>query len=457
MTVKLAGKDADKLNSMLGDIMTTDAMMSNLHVLCDVIGTRPAGSPAETEARRFLVDQFERSGLPHVAIEPFPAPHWRRGATTARITAPIERTVDALALPLNRSHHVTANVAPVSFRTEREFREVASQLGGKICINRGETVTGAGKDVLHRSERIRLAHEAGAVAFLWASHVPGQILPTGSMDVEIAKEMPAFGISFEDARTIERFIAAGSSVSLDIETTNELATGTSWNVVADLPGASKDAPWVYVTAHYDSHDITAGAYDNAAGCAVVVECARVLAAHYDRSGCNIRFILFSAEEVGLAGSKHYAEDHEADLSAIRFLLNADGLGVTPSEKYIHVPFHEPAADYLRSTFRQYGFAVDVDNAINLNWDHAAFAVRGTPVGSVTARGVPGQILHYGHTRADTLDKIDAQDMRYTACCSALLAYHIALDPTWRIDHLDARQVRDSLASAGKGSALSTFL
>lgn len=441
----------DRLRALLGDIMLSDSMMSTLHVLCDVIGRRPAGSEAEAAARDYLVGELERFGLQGVRAEPFHAPHWKRGFTTARMSAPVSKPIELLALPLNRSHKVEAEVAPVSFRTEQEFEQIASQLRGKICINLGETTTGAGKDVLHRSERIRLAHQAGAAAFLWSSHIPGHVLPTGSMNREIAKEMPAFGISLEDAKMLERFMERGHTVSLEIETVNELREGTSWNVVADLPGASPDAPWVYVTAHYDSHDITTGAYDNAAGAAIVLECARVFASHYAQAGCNVRFIVFSAEEVSLVGSTKYVEQHADELSSIRFLLNADGLGVVPSTKYIHVPFHRPAAAYIREVYRRYGYSVDVDNAINLNWDHAPFAVRGVPVGSITAKGRPGQLLHYGHTVSDSLDKIDAQDMRYAASCTALLAYQFAVDGACPVVQLSAAEVRSAAAEARPGA------
>jgi len=446
----------DRLRALLGDIMLSDSMMSTLHVLCDVIGKRPAGSEAEANARDFLVSEFERFGLANARAEPFEAPHWRRGVTTARMIAPVDKQIELLALPLNRSHRVSAEVAPVSFRTEEEFERVASQLEGKICINLGETTTGAGKDVLHRSERIRLAHRAGAAAFLWSSHIPGHVLPTGSMNMEIAKEMPAFGITLEDARMLERFMEHGHTVSLEIDTANELREGTSWNVVADLPGDSSDAPWVYVTAHSDSHDITTGAYDNAAGTAIVLECARVFANHYARAGCNVRFIVFSAEEVSLVGSTRYVEQHADELSGIRFLLNADGLGVAPSRKYIHVPFHGRAASYIRDVYQRYGYSVDVDNAINLNWDHAPFAVRGVPVGSITAKGRPGQLLHYGHTVSDSLDKIDAQDMRYAACCTALLAHQFAVDDDCPVTQLSEDEIR-SAASEARPGALELWL
>jgi aminopeptidase YwaD len=444
------------LRSVLGDVMTSNEMMAHLHHLCDVVGARPAGSVAEARARDYLHAQFERFGLTNVLDEPFDAPHWTRGSTVARVVAPVEREIELLALPLNRSHQLKAAVVSASFRTMTEFDQVAPRLKGKVCINYGEAVTGAGAEVLHRGERVRLAHSAGAAAFLWVSNWPGGVLPTGSMDPDIAKEMPAFGISLEDAGLLERLIDRQGGATLEIATRNDLAIGTSWNVSADLATGGPEAPIVVVTAHYDSHDVTTGAHDNAAGCAVVLECARVLSEHYRHAGCSFRFVIFSAEEVGLVGSKHYAYHHAAELRRIRFLLNADGLGVLPSRKYIHIPFHVEAARYLSATFARYGFDVDVDNALNLNWDHAPFAVRGVPVGSITAKWPPGTRVSFGHTKSDTLDKIDPQDMRYIACCSSLVAFHLAVDDT-SLPRVGCDAIERELAARGKAHMMTGLM
>src|SRR5690606_36575814 len=106
---------------------------------------------------------------------------------------------------------------------------------------------------------------------------------------------------------------------------------------------------------------------------------------------------------------------------------------------------------IRQVFNRYGYSVDVDNAINLNSDHAPFAVRGVPVGSITAKGRPGQLLHFGHTVSDTLDKIDAQDMRYAASCAALLAYQFAVDAACPVAPLTEAVVRSAAVEARPGA------
>lgn len=109
------------------------------------------------------------------------------------------------------------------------------------------------------------------------------------------------------------------------------------------------------------------------------------------------------------------------------------------------------AQYIRATYSRSGFTVDVDNTIFMNWDHAPFALEGIPVGSLTAKWPVGTQLHFGHTPADSLDKIDVQDMRYAACCATLLVLEVANDESWSIGHRTSAQVNEVLKAAGKAN------
>jgi aminopeptidase YwaD len=80
----------------------------------------------------------------------------------------------------------------------------------------------------------------------------------------------------------------------------------SLNVIGELAGTDCADEIVVVCAHYDSHWRIPGACDNAAGTAVMMELARVLAGR--RSRRTLRFIAFAAEETGLHGSTFYANE-----------------------------------------------------------------------------------------------------------------------------------------------------
>lgn len=86
----------------------------------------------------------------------------------------------------------------------------------------------------------------------------------------------------------------------------------SRNIIGYLPGKTNPSSVVIIGAHYDSYaepDSTQsapGADDNASGTAAVLEAAKIMSGYSFKY--SVKFILFSAEEWGLYGSDHYAEE-----------------------------------------------------------------------------------------------------------------------------------------------------
>ncbi len=163
---------------------------------------------------------------------------------------------------------------------------------------------------IHRREKYHHAVEQGAAGFVYRNHVEGCLPPTGSVGWhdEPIGPIPAVGVSSEvGARLGRRF--DGESITVAVEATIQPAE--SQNVHAEL-GPDTDER-VLVTSHVDAHDIAEGAMDNGAGTAMIVEIATALAAREDDLETRVEFVGFGAEEVGLLGSRRYAEraDHDA--------------------------------------------------------------------------------------------------------------------------------------------------
>jgi hypothetical protein len=107
----------------------------------------------------------------------------------------------------------------------------------------------------------------------------------------------------------------------------------SANVIATKQG--KFDQTVIVGAHYDSvservceeiGEVSTGAGDNASGVGVMLEVAEVLA-NYKILG-TIKFIAFGAEEKGLRGSRHYAEQMtEKEINDTVTMIDLDSVGV----------------------------------------------------------------------------------------------------------------------------------
>ena len=129
-------------------------------------------------------------------------------------------------------------------------------------------------------------------------------------------------------------------VALDAKATfhvkNTLRPVDSRNVVALLEGSDPKLRDEYVvyTAHWDhlgrdekaqGDGIFNGAIDNASGCAQILEIAEAFTRLRARPKRSVLFLFVTAEEKGLLGAKHYAENPLYPLAKTLANINVDGI------------------------------------------------------------------------------------------------------------------------------------
>ncbi len=127
----------------------------------------------------------------------------------------------------------------------------------------------------------------------------------------------------------------------------------SRNVIAELPGRVFPEDVLIICGHYDSISdeatiLAPGADDNASGTAMVMEAARILASF--PLDFTVRFIAFTAEEVGLFGSRVYSAAARARRENIIAVINLDMIAFPdelPEDLEIIV---NPASEWLASKF-----------------------------------------------------------------------------------------------------------
>jgi carboxypeptidase Q len=136
----------------------------------------------------------------------------------------------------------------------------------------------------------------------------------GSRELKDAVSPPAVALTLEHYDRIARLIEKKIPVTLQFDIENRMDTEAkdSFNVTADLPGATKKDEVVMLGAHLDSWTGGTGATDNAAGCAVTMEAIRILKALKLQLPRTVRIALWTGEEQGLLGSKAYVKEHFAD-------------------------------------------------------------------------------------------------------------------------------------------------
>lgn len=129
------------------------------------------------------------------------------------------------------------------------------------------------------------------------------------------------------------------------------------NVIGFLDNEAEKT--IVIGAHYDhighgkmsSHDtlnigkIHNGADDNASGVGGMLELARILSGNSEKEKFNFLFIAFGAEELGLLGSKHFAEKPTIPLEKIHWMLNFDMIGRYQKENGLAIIGHGTSSKF----------------------------------------------------------------------------------------------------------------
>ncbi|EFH86376.1 M28 family peptidase [Ktedonobacter racemifer] len=118
------------------------------------------------------------------------------------------------------------------------------------------------------------------------------------------------------------------------------ATSPAYNIEESIPGALHPEQIVVIGCHYDGEAIsTQSAYDDASGCAIELGIARALGQFWRANQVyparTLRFVLFDAEEQGLDGSFHYANEFaNGDMKNIVAMFNEEQNGIAYPLRYL---------------------------------------------------------------------------------------------------------------------------
>ncbi|MGD0968415.1 MAG: M28 family metallopeptidase [Candidatus Aquilonibacter sp.] len=112
------------------------------------------------------------------------------------------------------------------------------------------------------------------------------------------------------------------------------------SIIATLHGDEPGLIYV-MSSHYDDCNgdctdgtrVAPGADDNGSGTSAVLEAARIMAPHHFRG--TIIFAVFDGEELGLWGSKHYADELKAKGVPVAAVLNNDIIGNSTGGNGVH--------------------------------------------------------------------------------------------------------------------------
>lgn len=416
------------MTTWIGDTYTSDVGWEHLERLVD-IGNRMAGTDGERDAATATKAAFERYAR-DVTLDEFEIQGWERETSSIQAA---DTEQDCIALPRSPSGVVSGDLIDLGYGLPSDFDD--RDVTGAIVMVRSDIPNWFDR-YLHRREKYYHAVEAGAAGFIYRNHVEGQLPPTGSVGTENAPigPIPAVGVSSEVGARLQRRWAT-DTITVEVEAT--IDERTSQNVHADIGPDTEEA--VYLTSHVDAHDIAEGALDNGAGTATVLEIVRALAAREDALDTRVHIVAFGAEEVGLVGSEHEAE--RIDDANIRTILNLDG--VVRGRTLSATTHGFDALDEAVSTVAdEFGHPISVAPTHNPHSDHWPFVAKGLPgIHMMSETGDQGR--GWGHTAADTLDKLDRRDLRSQSILLTELTVRLA-DASFDITPTSTAEIRTAL-------------
>ena len=316
--------------------MNKSQVMRTLHFLADVYGPRVTGSPSLKAAGEWAVKTMEGWGLTNGRLEPwaFGHPGWANELAWGAITAPVKDTlvlevlawtpgtkgavkgtavnivipeqptpeelaayfagvkdrVKGAVVLVGRPRAVPVNITPPAKR--RADEDVKAQYdpdsptygrgrGGQRGGGRGQQAAKPGaipaRELGRRIDEFLV--ENGALARMNdAGREHGQIIAFNNNTYDITKAVPTVVVRNEDYGRIARILADGTPVEIELNIVNKVYPEgrTAYNTIAEIPGSDKADEVVMLGGHLDSWHSATGATDNAIGCAIMMEAARIV-------------------------------------------------------------------------------------------------------------------------------------------------------------------------------------
>ena len=364
---------------------------------------------------------------------------WVRGKEFVQMVKPREMNFPMLGLGGSIGTAGKELTAPVVVVDSKDKLDELSddQVKGKIVVFNfpmpaySETEgSGYGAAVRYRGSGAKWAAERGGIAALVRSVTAYSLQSphTGAMSKYTAEfeKVPAAAISIEAATMLKRLQDRGKQpeVTLYMEAKDH-GEVPSANVVAEIVGSEKPDEIVLIGGHIDSWDVGQGAQDDGCGCVVAMEALNVIRKLGLKPKRTIRVVLWTNEENGLAGARSYAARHvnENHVAAIE----SDSGGFKPQGLSIEMQ----GDDEERIAVEQLGKVLSLLGKVGST--RATTGYSGADVNPLKETGtacmglrVDGRLyFNTHHTHADTVDKVDPDELTDCVATLATAAFVIA--------------------------------
>ncbi|MGD0625025.1 MAG: M28 family peptidase [Thermodesulfobacteriota bacterium] len=412
---------------IVGDVFVKNNAIQTLRVLADEIGSRLTGSETAHRAAKYCLDLFKNYGLTNVHLEPFEIAGWLPGQAIADVQEPFQKSlrIDPLGFSVNTSPHgLLAEVIDVGHGTQEDYEKVGPGIQGKIVLA-GLLDPSDQAKATKEWQKVDYAAKKGAAACIIISGTKGGLTRTRASSFGGYSPIPAVSVAYEDGTWMRRRLEDGKTLRIRLLIQNKMiGRVVAENVVAEIAGREKPEEFVILGAHLDSWFLGPGAADNALGVSIVMETARVLSTLESASTRTIRFVLFSGEEEGFLGSFQYVKNHKSELDKVILMVNVDMTGLM----YPGVlnPYGAcQIGDKLREVLPVLGGlgVTQIEARYPYDSDDFNFVAKGVPALGLQGRGV--RDWSWGHSYADTFEKVETDKLNMNTAAVATIMYFAA--------------------------------
>ncbi|MFC2078919.1 M28 family peptidase [Candidatus Bipolaricaulota bacterium] len=385
------------------------AILRHLNTLCTGSGNRHVGSPGNRRATDYFCQTAESFGFA-AECAAFDCLEWESGEVFLQAG---KRQWEAFVAPYSLPCDVKAELCCISTLDELAEAEIED----KIVLLYGEI---ASEPIMPKSFVFyNPEHHQRLIALLESKQPAAVIAATGKHPGTAGSLYPfplfedgdfdipsAFMKDIEGARLTSH---RGEATHLKFE--SRRIPATACNPVARKKTDAESS--VLICAHIDAKKNTPGALDNAAGVAVLLALAELLAA-YDGSK-RIELVAFNGEDYySVPGQMHYLSDLGCRMGVIDLVINLDGAGhKTAGIAYSFYNCDEDLRQMVASVFTRDPLFVE-----GVPWsqgDHSMFTMAGCPAIAITSTNFDWLCQEITHTLKDSPDLVDSGKLAKTAC------------------------------------------
>jgi hypothetical protein len=467
--------DLAAIHRIKSEAFDNSKVMDHLFYLADVHGPHIANTPAYRAAAEWAMGRMKEYGLENIHKET--VANIGRGWVLQRFAAHLiePQYAPLIGFPLawtqGTNGPITGEPVIALLRTDADLEKFKGTLKGRIVLADAprEIPLPLQPDARRRTDadlsQLLLAPDPGvrpprpareeAMAFrrrlteflrnegVLATITPGirgnngTVFATSGGSREVKDPLPPPGIALATEhynriyRLVERKIPV--KLELDVRVAIDETSLDCFNIVAEIPGASKKDEVVMLGGHFDTWHGGTGATDNAAGVAVAMEAARILRTLKLPLARTVRVGLWTGEELGFLGSRAYVKEHFADRATMR---------VSPAHARLAAYFnydngggrirgiHLQGNDMARPVFEAWLKPLNDLGATTATirntggTDHLAFDEVGLP-GFQFIQDELAYSTRTHHSNMDVYDAIPPADLMQSSAVMAVFVYHAA--------------------------------